>query len=161
MSCPYFKISFYPPDLVNTKTTIPLRRYTSRYIHYYSPLLQRIIVYYFEGRFERKLFPATQKPRWNKVFLVWNTNIFTKLNRGHLEFISQSESWLRTKGPKNFSCFSRSFGHTRYSLDQLSTRERLTVLSNGNIKTSELGLIHTSRSSCAEPTCLFVSTQIH
>ena len=48
---------FHPSDLVNTKTTIPLRVgverwiYTSTlrvsvYIHHYSPLLQRIVVYY-------------------------------------------------------------------------------------------------------------------
>ena len=48
---------FYPSDLVNTKTTIPLRVgeerwiYTSTlrvsvYIHYYSPPLRGIVVYY-------------------------------------------------------------------------------------------------------------------
>ena len=47
----------YPSDLVNTKTTIPLRVgeeqwiYTSMlrilvYIHHYSPPLQGIVVYY-------------------------------------------------------------------------------------------------------------------
>ena len=49
---------FYPSDLVNTKTTIPLRVgeerwiYTSTlhvsvYIHHYSPTLQGIVVHYF------------------------------------------------------------------------------------------------------------------
>ena len=49
---------FYPSDLVNTKTTIPLRVgeerwiYTSTlrvsvYIHHYSPPLRGIVVYYF------------------------------------------------------------------------------------------------------------------
>ena len=48
---------FYPSDLVNTKTTIPLRVdeewwiYTSMlhvsvYIHHYSPPLPGIVVYY-------------------------------------------------------------------------------------------------------------------
>ena len=48
---------FYPSDLVNTKTTIPLRVgeerwiYTSKlrvsvYIHHYSPPLGGIVVYY-------------------------------------------------------------------------------------------------------------------
>ena len=48
---------FYPSDLVNTKTTVPLRVgeewwiYTSTlcvlvYIHHYSPLLRAIVVYY-------------------------------------------------------------------------------------------------------------------
>ena len=48
---------FYPPDLVDTKTTIPLRVgeeqwiYTSThqvsvYIHHYSPPLRGIVVYY-------------------------------------------------------------------------------------------------------------------
>ena len=48
---------FYPSDLVNTKTTIPLRIseewwiYTSTlrisiYIHHYSPPLRGIVVYY-------------------------------------------------------------------------------------------------------------------
>ena len=45
---------FYPSDLVNTKTTIPLRvgeEYTSTlrvsvYIHHYSPPLRGIVVYY-------------------------------------------------------------------------------------------------------------------
>ena len=38
---------FYPSDLVNTKTTIPLR--VGRvlvYIHHYSPPLRGIVVYY-------------------------------------------------------------------------------------------------------------------
>ena len=50
---------FYPSDLVNTKTTIPLRVgeepwiYTatlrvSVYIHHYSPPLRGIVVYYSE-----------------------------------------------------------------------------------------------------------------
>ena len=49
---------FYPPDVVSTKTTIPLRVseerwiYTSAlrisvYIHHYSPLLRGIVVYYY------------------------------------------------------------------------------------------------------------------
>ena len=49
---------FYPSDLVNTKTTIPLRVgeerwiYTSTlrvsvYIHHYSPPLRGIVVYYW------------------------------------------------------------------------------------------------------------------
>ena len=49
---------FYPSDLVNTKTTIPLRVgeerwiYTSTlrvsvYIHHYSPPLREIVVYYY------------------------------------------------------------------------------------------------------------------
>ena len=52
------KAFFYPSDLVNTKTTIPLRVgeerwiYTSTlrvsvYIHHYSPPLRGIVVYYF------------------------------------------------------------------------------------------------------------------
>ena len=52
------EVSFYPSDLVNTKTTIPLRVgearwiYTSTlrvsvYIHHYSPPLRGIVVYYF------------------------------------------------------------------------------------------------------------------
>ena len=51
------KAFFYPSDLVNTKTTIPLRVgeerliYTSTlrvsvYIHHYSPPLRGIVVYY-------------------------------------------------------------------------------------------------------------------
>ena len=54
---------FYPSDLVNTKTTIPLRVgeerwiYTSTlrvsvYIHHYSPPLRGIVVYYaVQGKF--------------------------------------------------------------------------------------------------------------
>ena len=56
---------FYPSDLVNTKTTIPLRVgeerwiYTSTlrvsvYIHHYSPPLRGIVVYY----------PASHQPCW-------------------------------------------------------------------------------------------------
>ena len=52
---------FYPSDLVNTKTTIPLRVgeerwiYTSTlrasvYIHHYSPPLRGIVVYYLANR---------------------------------------------------------------------------------------------------------------
>ena len=52
---------FYPSDLVNTKTTIPLRVgeerwiYTSTlrvsvYIHYYSPPLRGIVVYYISSK---------------------------------------------------------------------------------------------------------------
>ena len=51
------EVFFYPSDLVNTKTTIPLRVgvqrwiYTSTlhvsvYIHHYSPPLRGIVVYY-------------------------------------------------------------------------------------------------------------------
>ena len=51
------ELFFYPSDLVNTKTTIPLRVgeerwiYTSTlrvsvYIHHYSPPLRGIVVYY-------------------------------------------------------------------------------------------------------------------
>ena len=51
---------FYPSDLVNTKTTIPLRVgeerwiYTSTlrvsvYIHHYSPPLRGIVVYYSQS----------------------------------------------------------------------------------------------------------------
>ena len=72
---------FYPSDLVNTKTTIPLRVseerwiYTSTlrvsvYIHHYSPPLRGIVVYYsyykgltlsiFDGRdFFRKRLSCT------------------------------------------------------------------------------------------------------
>ena len=50
---------FYPSDLVNTKTTIPLRVGEERwihastlrvsvYIHHYSPPLRGIVVYYFQ-----------------------------------------------------------------------------------------------------------------
>ena len=50
---------FYPSDLVNTKTTIPLRvgeerwiytstLYISVYIHHYSPTLRGIVVCYFK-----------------------------------------------------------------------------------------------------------------
>ena len=54
------EVFFYPSDLVNTKTTIPLRVgeewwiYTSTlrvsvYIHHYSPPLRGIVVYYFKS----------------------------------------------------------------------------------------------------------------
>ena len=65
MTCRFAKVSeegieeafFYPPDLLNTKTTIPLRVgeerwiYTSTlcvlvYIHHYSPPLRGIVVFY-------------------------------------------------------------------------------------------------------------------
>ena len=57
---------FYPSDLVNTKTTIPHRVgeerwiYTSTlrvsvYIHYYSPPLRGIVVYYNTDRTRRAL----------------------------------------------------------------------------------------------------------
>ena len=53
------EVFFYPSDLVNTKTTIPLRVceerwiYTSTlrvsvYIHLYSPPLRGIVVYYHD-----------------------------------------------------------------------------------------------------------------
>ena len=53
---------FYPSDLVNTKTTIPLRVcverwiYTSTlrvsvYIHHYSPSLRGLVVYYLLDHF--------------------------------------------------------------------------------------------------------------
>ena len=42
---------FYPSDLVNTKTTIPLR--VSVYIHHYSPPLWGIVVYYFVFQWPR------------------------------------------------------------------------------------------------------------
>ena len=67
MACRFAKVSeeeieegfFYPSDLVNTKTTIPLRvgeerwiytstLYISVYIHHYSPTLRGIVVCYFK-----------------------------------------------------------------------------------------------------------------
>ena len=59
---------FYPSDLVNTKTTIPLRVgeerwiYTSTlrvsvYIHHYSPPLRGIVVYYWPLTFENVVAP--------------------------------------------------------------------------------------------------------
>ena len=59
---------FYPSDLVNTKTTIPLRvgeewriyiltLRVSVYIHHYSPPLRGIVVYYF-----RVMGGVVQKP---------------------------------------------------------------------------------------------------
>ena len=56
---------FYPSDLVNTKTTIPLKVgeerwiYTSTlrvsvYIHHYSPPLRGIVVYYLKFFFSYK-----------------------------------------------------------------------------------------------------------
>ena len=56
---------FYPSDLVNTKTIIPLRVgeepgiYTStlrfsEYIHHYSPPLQGIVVYYCKTPYKRQ-----------------------------------------------------------------------------------------------------------
>ena len=60
MACRFAKVSeeeieeaffFYPSDLVNTKTTIPLRvgeeLHVSVHIHHYSPPLWRIVVYYY------------------------------------------------------------------------------------------------------------------
>ena len=58
---------FYPSDLVNTKTTIPLRVgeerwiYTSTlrvsvYIHHYSPPLRGIVVYYFPSSALKMLY---------------------------------------------------------------------------------------------------------
>ena len=57
---------FYPSDLVNTKTTIPLRVgeerwiYTSTlrvsvYIHHYSPPHRGILVYYYRWLFRLKM----------------------------------------------------------------------------------------------------------
>ena len=66
MACLFAKVSeeeikealFYPSDLVNTKTTIPLRVGEERwihtstlrvwvYIHHYSPPLRWTVVYYY------------------------------------------------------------------------------------------------------------------
>ena len=63
---------FYPSDLVNTKTTIPLRVGEERwiytlmlrvlvYIHYYSPLLRGIVVYYFQKYFQGTSYTITVK----------------------------------------------------------------------------------------------------
>ena len=57
-------VFLYPSDLVNTKTTIPLRVGEERwictstlrvsvYIHHYSPPLREIVVYYFGGSSSR------------------------------------------------------------------------------------------------------------
>ena len=66
---------FYPSDLVNTKTTIPLRVgeerwiYTltlcvSVYIHHYSPPLWGIVVYYFPAK-------AWHGKKADLVFYLW------------------------------------------------------------------------------------------
>ena len=63
---------FYPSDLVNTKTTIPLRVGEERwiytlmlrvlvYIHYHSPLLRGIVVYYFQKYFQGTSYAITVK----------------------------------------------------------------------------------------------------
>ena len=63
---------FYLSDLVNTKTTIPLRVGEERwiytltlrvlvYIHYYSPLLRGIVVYYFQKYFQGTSYAITVK----------------------------------------------------------------------------------------------------
>ena len=80
---------FYPSDLVNTKTTIPLRVgeerwiYTSTlrvsvHIHHYSPPLRGIVVYYslFCERREkwRVVWRKFQKKKLKKCFfihLIW------------------------------------------------------------------------------------------
>ena len=65
---------FYPSDLVNTKTAIPLRVrearwiYTSTlrvsvYIHHYSPHLRGIVVYYFNKRQEVFPDPSPQRDK--------------------------------------------------------------------------------------------------
>ena len=43
---------FHPSDLVNTKTTIPLRVGEERwiYIHHYSPPLRGIVIYFHESQ---------------------------------------------------------------------------------------------------------------
>jgi len=64
---------FYPSDLVNTKTTIPLRvgeerwLYTSTlcvsaYIHHYPPSLRGIVVHYYQLRNLIVLYPLTVNP---------------------------------------------------------------------------------------------------
>ena len=58
---------FYPSDLVNTKTTIPLRvgeerwiyastLHVSVYIHHYSPPFRGIVVYYSKGQVLLKFY---------------------------------------------------------------------------------------------------------
>ena len=66
---------FYPSDLVNTKTTIPLRVgeerwiYTSTlrvsvYIHHYSPPLRGIVVYYMD--FNESNSAASRKSQFSQ-----------------------------------------------------------------------------------------------
>ena len=67
---------FYPSDLVNTKTTIPLRVgeerwiYTSTlrvsvYIHHYSPPLRGIVVYYVT------ILPTSNIPDFSRKLLLF------------------------------------------------------------------------------------------
>ena len=82
---------FYPSDLVNTKTTIPLRVGEERwihtstlrvpvYIHHYSPLLRGIVVYYsvivlhFNQNYA---FSATCKTQPSWLFLFFHSCMVT------------------------------------------------------------------------------------
>ena len=83
---------FYPSDLVNTKTNIPLRGceewwiYTSTlrvsvYIHHYSPPLRGIVVYYSNERCYKKSLTSgyfsaeNKKKKWNADADILNNNL--------------------------------------------------------------------------------------
>ena len=90
------KAFFYPSDLVNTKTTIPLRVgeerwiYTSTlrisvYIHHYSPPLRGIVVYYSERAFSTWIC-TTPGLRFNNLALfatcIVRQNVTVKFKLG-------------------------------------------------------------------------------
>ena len=82
---------FYPSDLVNTKTTIPLRVgeerwiYTSTlrvsvYIHHYSPPLRGLLTInygfplnVFEGLFSYSAHGTSYSRRWCVISLSWSS----------------------------------------------------------------------------------------
>ena len=79
------KAFFYPSDLVNTKTTIPLRVgeerwiYTSTlrvsvYIHHYSPPLRGIFVYYFNSSHQSTNNPQNEV-KYLTVFVLQKTSL--------------------------------------------------------------------------------------
>ena len=85
---------FYPSDLVNTKTTIPLRvgeerwMYTSTlrvsvYIHHYSPPLRGIVVYYWEGLLHEISLIYVNKKAWQWKS-IWLLHLASHLTTDHL-----------------------------------------------------------------------------
>ena len=84
---------FYPSDLVNTKTAIPIRvgeerwMYTSTlrvsvYIRHYSPPLRGIVVHYLQGLLhEISLYVIKKAWQWKSIWLL---HLASHLTTDHL-----------------------------------------------------------------------------
>ena len=105
------ELFFYPSDLVNTKTTIPLRVgeerwiYTSTlrvsvYIHHYSPPLRGIVVYYFTQT-KKTLGKSYCAQKFCSDVIIYSIRLYCSRN------VSSWTNFLRHRLDMNFTILAK------------------------------------------------------